>query len=259
MAARAGSAMSAMLEARDLTKRFGGLVAVDAVSLSIEAGTITALIGPNGAGKTTLFKMLAGEIAPSSGDITFKGERITGYGVTRTAQLGIGKSHQITQIFPSLNVAENVMIPALAARRGAFRGDIFGSLRRVDGLADLVERTLTEVGLTERAGMRAGDLAYGEKRRLEIGLALATQPQLLLLDEPAAGMSPSETSETVALIRHLRASVTIVIVEHDMDVVFGLADRIMVMQNGATIANGTPAEIRASERVREAYLGGADE
>jgi branched-chain amino acid transport system permease protein len=251
--------MSAMLEARELTKRFGGLTAVDNVSLAIEAGTITALIGPNGAGKSTFFKMLAGEIVPTSGDISFKGKPITGYGVTRICQLGIGKSHQITQIFPSLSVTENLMIPALAARRGAFRGDLFGSMRRVDGLAELVERTLTAVGLAERADLRAGNLAYGEKRRLEIGLALATEPELLLLDEPAAGMSPNETSETVALIRHLRASVTIVIVEHDMDVVFGLADRIMVMQNGATIAYGTPAEIRADARVREAYLGGTDE
>ncbi|HEY5340830.1 MAG TPA: ABC transporter ATP-binding protein [Candidatus Aquilonibacter sp.] len=251
--------MSAMLEARELTKRFGGLTAVDRVSLTIEAGTITALIGPNGAGKSTFFKMLAGEIVPTGGDISFKGERITGYGVTRTCQLGIGKSHQITQIFPTLSVIENLMIPGLAARRGAFRGDIFGAMKRVDGLAELVEHTLSAVGLAEHAGRRAGDLAYGEKRRLEIGLALATEPELLLLDEPAAGMSPSETTETVALIQHLRTTVTIVIVEHDMDVVFGLADHIMVMQNGATIAYGTPPEIRADTRVREAYLGGTDD
>ena len=251
--------MSALLEARELTKRYGGITAVDHVSLAIETGTVTALIGPNGAGKTTLFKMLAGEIAPSDGEITFKGERITGYGVTRTCRLGIGKSHQITQIFPSLSVIENVMIPALAARRGAFRADVFASIRRVDGLAALVERTLGAIGLAARADARAGDLSYGEKRRLEIGLALATEPALLLLDEPAAGMSPSETADTVALIGHLRETVTIVIVEHDMDVVFGLADHIMVMQNGATIAYGTPAEIRADERVRDAYLGGADE
>jgi branched-chain amino acid transport system permease protein len=126
-------------------------------------------------------------------------------------------------------------------------------------LTELVERTLTEVGLLERAGVRAGELAYGEKRCLEIGLALATEPQLLLLDEPAAGMSPTETAETVALIQRLRATVTIVIVEHDMDVVFGLADHIMVMQNGAAIAYGTPEVIRADARVREAYLGGADD
>jgi branched-chain amino acid transport system permease protein len=251
--------MTAMLEAREVTKSFGGLTAVNRVSLAVEEGTITALIGPNGAGKSTFFKLLAGEIAPTAGDIFFRGERITGYGVSRVCQLGIGKSHQITQIFPSMTVSENVTIPALAARRGAFRADVFRSIGRVDGLAGLVERTLEAVGLADRPHMRAGDLAYGEKRRLEIGLALATEPALLLLDEPAAGMSPSETADTVALIRRLRASVTIVIVEHDMDVVFGLADRIMVMQNGATIAYGTPAEIREDERVRDAYLGGADE
>ena len=251
--------MTALLEACDLTKRFGGLTAVDRASLTVDAGTITALIGPNGAGKTTFFKMLAGEMEPTSGEITFRGRPIAGLGVTRVCRLGIGKSHQITQIFPNLNVTEDLVIPALAARRGSFRADLFGSVRRVDGLSDLVSRTLAEIGLTERAGVRAGELAYGEKRRLEIGLALATQPQLLLLDEPAAGMSPAETAETVALIRRLRSEVTIVIVEHDMDVVFGLADCIMVMQNGATIAYGTPQEIRADARVREAYLGGADE
>jgi branched-chain amino acid transport system permease protein len=250
--------MTAMLEARELTKRFGGLTAVDRASLTIEAGTITALIGPNGAGKSTLFKMLAGEIAPTAGEITFNGERITGYGVARVCRLGIGKSHQITQIFANLSVKENIVIPALAACRGPFRADIFGSVSNVAGLAELVAHTLSEVGLSERAETRAGELAYGEKRRLEIGLALATDPQLLLLDEPAAGMSPVETAETVALIQRLRASVTIVIVEHDMDVVFGLADHIMVMQNGATIAYGTPEEIRADARVREAYLGGTD-
>jgi branched-chain amino acid transport system permease protein len=251
--------MTAILEAKELVMRFGGLTAVDRVSLSVEPMTVTALIGPNGAGKTTFFKMLSGEVAPTAGEIAFKGERITGYSVDRIAQLGIAKSHQITQIFPNLTVTENLMLPALAARRGGFRPDIFGSVERVAGLAELVERTLGAVGLVERAAMRAGDLAYGEKRRLEIGLALATEPELLLLDEPAAGMSPSETADTVALIRQLRETVTIVIVEHDMDVVFGLADRIMVLQNGATIAYGTPAEIRADPRVREAYLGGADE
>ncbi|HXP93216.1 MAG TPA: ABC transporter ATP-binding protein [Candidatus Binatia bacterium] len=250
--------MSAILETRDLTKAFGGLVAVDKVSLTVEPGTITALIGPNGAGKTTFFKMLSGEIPPTSGEIYFKEKDITRYDATRTAQLGIGKSYQITQIFPSLTVAENVMIPALAARRGEFKLDIFGSMGRVDGLEPLVERTIAAVGLADRAQFRAQDLAYGEKRRLEIGIALATEPELLLLDEPAAGMSPSETAETVALIKELRSTVTIVIVEHDMDVVFGLADRIMVLQDGATIALGAPEEIRANQRVREAYLGGLD-
>jgi branched-chain amino acid transport system permease protein len=251
--------VSALLHVRDLTKHFGGLVAVDRVSLDVEPGTIVALIGPNGAGKTTFFKMLAGEIAPTSGEVTFAGRRITGAGATAICRLGIGKSHQITQLFPNLSVVENLTIPALAARRGSFRLDLFGSIRRVGGLADLVERTLTAVGLTARADVRAADLAYGEKRRLEIGLALATDPRLLLLDEPAAGTSPEETADLVALIRSLRERITIVIVEHDMDVVFGLADRIMVMQNGETIAFGAPDAIRADRRVREAYLGGAED
>ena len=250
--------MSAILEALELTKTFGGLVAVDKVSLAVEPETITALIGPNGAGKTTFFKMLAGEIPATSGSITFKGRDITAANATETSQLGIGKSYQITQIFPSLTVTENVMIPALAARRGAFKFDIFASIGRVNGLEPLVERTIAQVGLAERADFRARDLTYGEKRRLEIGLALATEPEVLLLDEPAAGMSPAETAETVALIKDLRSHVTIVIVEHDMDVVFGLADRIMVMQDGVMIALGPPEEIRANARVREAYLGGLE-
>ena len=139
--------MTALLEARELTKRFGGLTAVDRASLTVEEGTITALIGPNGAGKSTFFKMLAGEIEPTEGAVTFRGRPITGLGVARVCRLGIGKSHQITQIFPNLTVTENVVIPALAARRGSFRADVFGSIRRVDGLAELVARTLAEIGL----------------------------------------------------------------------------------------------------------------
>ncbi|MGB8266437.1 MAG: ABC transporter ATP-binding protein [Candidatus Velthaea sp.] len=247
-----------ILEARGVSKRYGGLVAVNDVSLRVEPFTITALIGPNGAGKTTFFRMLAGEIPPSSGTIAFKGRDITALGVTATAQLGIAKSYQITQLFPKLTVAENLTIPALAARRGAFRVDIFQRAERVNGLQALVERTLEQIGLTERAGDRADDLSYGEKRRLEIGLALATEPELLLLDEPAAGMSANETADTVALIKTLRDHVTIVIVEHDMDVIFGLADRILVLQDGKMIAEGTPGEIRADKRVQDAYLGGIE-
>jgi branched-chain amino acid transport system permease protein len=247
-----------VLEARGVTKRYGGLVAVNDVSLSVEPFTITALIGPNGAGKTTFFRMLAGEIPPTSGTIAFKGRDITNLDVTRTAQLGIAKSYQISQLFPKLTVEENVTIPALAARRGPFRVDVFRRVERVDGLQALVARTLDQIGLAARAHDRADDLSYGEKRRLEIGLALATEPELLLLDEPAAGMSASETGDTVALIKSLRDRVTIVIVEHDMDVIFGLADRILVLQDGKMIAEGTPAEIRADQRVQDAYLGGIE-
>jgi branched-chain amino acid transport system permease protein len=248
----------AILEARGISKRYGGLVAVDDVSLDVEPNTITALIGPNGAGKTTFFRMLAGEIPPSQGEITFKGQRITNLNVTRVSQLGIAKSYQVTQIFPKLTVEENVTIPALAARRGSFRVDVFQAIGKVDGLTALVQRVLGQMGLTSRAHVRADDLSYGEKRRLEIALALATEPELLLLDEPAAGMSAEETHDAVALIKQLREYVTIVIVEHDMDVIFGLADRIMVLQDGKMIALGSPAEIRGNARVQEAYLGGIE-
>ena len=245
-----------MLEARDLTMRFGGLVAVDHVSLSIEPLTVTALIGPNGAGKTSFFKMLSGELQPTSGEVYFKGERITHLGMARVAQRGIAKSFQITQIFPKLSVAENVLVPALAATRGGFRFDAFVPLAGAKGAHAIADRVLEQVGLAARRTMRAASLSYGEKRRLELALALATEPEVLLLDEPTAGMSPVERSAMVELLQGLRQSLTIVIVEHDMDVVFGLADRVVVLQDGHQIAEGPPAEIRGHPRVQEAYLGG---
>jgi branched-chain amino acid transport system permease protein len=245
-----------LLEARDLTMRFGGLVAVDHVSLAIEPLTVTALIGPNGAGKTTFFKMLSGELQPTSGEVYFKGERITHLGVARVAQRGIAKSFQITQIFPKLSVAENVLVPALAATRGSFRLDAFVPLAGARGAHAIADRVLEQVGLLERRDLRASSLSYGEKRRLELALALATEPEVLLLDEPTAGMSPAERSAMVELLQRLRERLTVVIVEHDMDVVFGLADRIVVLQDGHQIADGPPAEIRGHPRVQEAYLGG---
>jgi ABC-type branched-subunit amino acid transport system ATPase component len=245
-----------LLEARDLTMRFGGLVAVDQVSLAIEPLTVTALIGPNGAGKTSFFKMLSGELQPTSGEVYFKGERITHLGVARVAQRGIAKSFQITQIFPKLSVAENLLVPALAATRGSFRLDAFVPLARARGAHAIADRVLEQVGLLERRNLRASSLSYGEKRRLELGLALATEPEVLLLDEPTAGMSPAERDAMVELLQRLRHSLTIVIVEHDMDVVFGLADRIVVLQDGRQIAEGAPTEIRGHPRVQEAYLGG---
>jgi branched-chain amino acid transport system permease protein len=245
-----------LLEARDLTMRFGGLVAVDQVSLAIEPLTVTALIGPNGAGKTTFFKMLSGELQPTSGEVYFKGERITHLGVARVAQRGIAKSFQITQIFPKLSVAENVLVPALAATRGSFRLDAFVPLAGARGAHAIADRVLEQVGLLERRDLRASSLSYGEKRRLELALALATEPEVLLLDEPTAGMSPAERSAMVELLQRLRERLTVVIVEHDMDVVFGLADRIVVLQDGHQIADGPPAEIRGHPRVQEAYLGG---
>ena len=238
-----------------MVKRFGGLVAVDGVSLEVQPNSVTAIIGPNGAGKSTFFKMLAGELHPDAGQIFFKGEDITRRGVTAVAQLGISKSYQITQIFPKLSVEANLTIPALARRRGPFQADCFRNIRSVAGVDEIVRRVMRQVGLDARAAVRADELSYGEKRRLEFGLALATEPELLLLDEPSAGMSPTETQDTVALLRELRSAATIVIVEHDMDVVFGLADRIIVLQDGRIIASGSAEQIRGDPRVQEAYLG----
>jgi branched-chain amino acid transport system permease protein len=244
-----------LLEARGLTRRFGGLVAVDSISLAVEPLTVTALIGPNGAGKTTFFKMLAGEIQPSAGEVYFKEKRITGLDMTRIVQLGVAKSFQITQIFPRLTVEENVLVPALATTRGRFKLDALVPLSGAKKAHQIAVQVMGEVDLLERRGIRASDLSYGEKRRLEVALALATQPEMLLLDEPAAGMSPTERHAMVELLQRLRKTVTIVIVEHDMDVVFGLADRVVVLQDGRQIAEGSPAEIRANSRVQEAYLG----
>jgi branched-chain amino acid transport system permease protein len=249
-----------LLEARQLTRRFGGLVAVDSVSLAIEPLTVTALIGPNGAGKTTFFKMLAGELQPSAGEVYFKDKRITDHSMMRVVQLGIAKSFQITQIFPRLTVEENVLVPALGATRGSFKLDALVPLSGAKKAHEIAEQVLQQVDLLERRDLRASDLSYGEKRRLEVALALATQPEVLLLDEPAAGMSPTERTAMIELLQGLRKTVTIVIVEHDMDVVFGLADRVVVLQDGKQIAEGSPSEIRGHPRVQEAYLGtGGDE
>jgi branched-chain amino acid transport system permease protein len=202
--------------------------------------------------------MLAGEEHPTSGEVFFKDRRITNLSVTRVSRLGISKSFQITQIFPRISVEQNVLVPALAATRGAFRLDCFVPLVGARGAHEIAERVMEQVGLLERRNVRAEDLSYGEKRRLEVALALATQPEVLLLDEPAAGMSPAERTAMVELLKTLRKNVTIVIVEHDMDVVFGLADRVFVLQDGKQIAEGSPAEIRGHPRVQEAYLGGVE-
>ncbi|MGB7256760.1 MAG: branched-chain amino acid ABC transporter ATP-binding protein/permease [Pseudolabrys sp.] len=244
-----------ILEAKDLTKRYGGLTAVDKVSFEVVEGEIRALIGPNGAGKTTFFNMLAGTIPPTSGEMFFRGDRITGASSTAICQRGLVKSFQINQLFPSLTVWDNVRIPAIARTYGKFHPSMLRDVEESAELNDLIAQTLAAVHLSERAHTPARELAYGEKRRLEIGLALATKPSTLLLDEPTAGMSPSERQDTIRLLKTIAAGVTIVIVEHDMDVVFGLADRITVLFNGRKIADGTPDAIKANAEVRAAYLG----
>ncbi len=244
------------IEARGLTKVFGGIVANRDINFAVEQGELHGIIGPNGAGKSTFFKMLTCELKPTAGRIAFHGRDITRMNVADVCQLGLTKSYQVNQLFSRLTLRENVVIAALAERRGTFSFDLLRRIDRVPGLNDQVEGTLQLVGLAARADLPVAELAYGEKRRLEIGLALASSPSLLLLDEPLAGLSPSERGETVQLLKNIRRGRTLVVVEHDMDAMFGMAERITVLHEGALLAAGTPAEIQRNSLVQEAYLGG---
>jgi branched-chain amino acid transport system ATP-binding protein len=241
-----------LLETTELTRTFGSLVALDRVTLSVRRGELRSVIGPNGAGKTTLFRLISGETTPTGGSIRFSGREITGLPRHRVARLGIAKSFQITNVFPRLSVLENVRVAAQGVRRA------FDFWSRVDRLTDSRDRAfaiLETVHLAHRAGLSAAHLSHGEKRHLEIGIALAADPALLLLDEPTAGMSPEETDETMALIRELAGARTVIVVEHKMKLVMGISDRITVLHEGRVLAEGTPDEIRADGRVQETYLG----
>ena len=248
--------MSALLEVRNVGRRFRTMQAVDGVSFEVRQGELLGMIGPNGAGKSTFFKMLTCETPPTSGRIVFEGRDITGMSVSDVCQLGLTKSYQINQLFDRLTVRQNLRIAALGRIRGKFRLDLFRSLHGVPGLDDDVDQTLALVNLTERPDTPVSELAYGEKRRLEIGLALATEPSLLLLDEPLAGMSPKERVETVALLKSIARGRTVIIIDHDMDSLFELAEKITVLQEGRVLAEGTPGEIKSNAKVQEAYLGG---
>lgn len=245
-----------ILQAKGLSKRYGGLAANSDIDFTVNHGELRGIIGPNGAGKSTFFKMLTCEVPPSAGQILFEGRDITGKTVTDACQLGLTKSYQINQLFNRLSVRENLTIAALAELRGKFRLDMFKSLRRVPHLDEQVEHTLALVNLIARADTPVSDLAYGEKRRLEIGLALATSPSLLLLDEPLAGMSPSERVETVRLLKSIALGRTMIIIDHDMDSLFELVQRVTVLQEGRVLVEGTPDEIKGNSKVQEAYLGG---
>jgi branched-chain amino acid transport system permease protein len=247
-----------ILQATGLTKHYGGVIANAGIDFTVNAGELRGIIGPNGAGKTTFFKMLTCEVPPTSGRILFEGRDITGMSVTDVCQLGLTKSYQVNQLFNRLTVRENLTIAALAERRGRFRLDMLGSLARIRGLDEQVEHTLQLVSLAERRDTPVSQLAYGEKRRLEIGLALASSPTLLLLDEPLAGMSPRERVETVRLLRSIGRGRTMIIIDHDMDSLFALAERITALQEGLVLAEGTPDEIKCSAKVQEAYLGGVN-
>jgi len=245
-----------ILQATGLTKRYGGLVANSDIDFTVNHGELRGVIGPNGAGKSTFFKMLTCEIPPSAGTIMFEGNDITGKSVTDVCQLGLTKSYQVNQLFTQLTVRENLTVAVLADLRGKFKLDLFRDPNSIPGLKEQVEHTLQLVRLTRRVDTKVSDLAYGEKRRLEIGLALATSPSLLLLDEPLAGMSPQERTETVKLLRSIRQGRTMIVIDHDMDALFELAERVTVLQEGRVLVEGTPDEIKANPAVQEAYLGG---
>jgi branched-chain amino acid transport system ATP-binding protein len=241
-----------VLRTEGLTKRFGGLTAVDKLSFRLAGGRLHAIIGPNGAGKTTFFNLVSGLLASDGGRVFFHGSDITGLKPHQISRLGVKRTLQIKSVFPQLSVADNLWITGYGGQRFL---NPFRAAARDRGTREKVERTLEQIGLAALARRQAGTLSYGDVALLEIGMALISQPRLLLLDEPTCGMSPAETERAVEKIRELALTIDIVIIEHDMEVVFEIADDITVMAQGAILASGSPAEIAADERVREAYLG----
>jgi branched-chain amino acid transport system ATP-binding protein len=237
-----------------LTRNFGSLMAVAHVDFAVERGELRSIIGPNGAGKTTFFRLISGEMAPSAGRIWFDGREITGMPQHRVSRLGVSKSYQITNIFPHLSVLENVRVAAQTYRL-AF--DFWGRAAALDDIRDKAGAILKQVGLWDKRALMAAHLSHGEQRHLELGIALSTDPALLLLDEPTAGMSPEETDETIHLIRRIAEGRTVILIEHKMKVVMNISDRITVLHQGQVLADGTPAEIRANLRVQQTYLGAA--
>jgi branched-chain amino acid transport system ATP-binding protein len=243
----------ALLEARQLHRRFGRQIVLDGVSLSFEAGTLSGLIGPNGAGKTTCFNVLTGRYPPDRGRVIFDGVDITGESPGAIARRGIARSFQLMNLFDAMTVVDNVIVAMPPLRQRAFRP--FGAVRKDSELYARAEQLLANVGLRGKERAPARDLAYGDRRRLEIAVALAAEPRLLFLDEPTAGMGAEGARQLAALIGRLRERVTIVIIEHDMPFLFALADRISVIQWGQVIAQGTPDELRADPWVARSNLG----
>jgi branched-chain amino acid transport system ATP-binding protein len=242
-----------MLELRGVSKRFGGVVATDDVTLDVVAGEVHALIGPNGAGKTTLIGQISGVLPTDMGRIVFNGADVTRLTTHARVRAGLARSYQITSIFRRFSVLDNLALAVQARAGSSF--SLWRPLRTEQGLFDQAAAIGAEIGLGDRLNAVAATLAHGEQRALEVGLALATRPQLVLLDEPMAGMGPQESARMIALIEKVRAQVTVLLVEHDMDAVFRLADRISVLVNGRLIATGAPQAIRADPAVRKAYLG----
>ena len=242
-----------MLRLEAISKRFGGVVATDRVSLEVSAGEVHALIGPNGAGKTTLIGQICGSLAPDSGELFFDEKRITRDPQHRRVAAGLARSYQITSIFRSFSVLDNLAFAVQARSGSSF--SFWKPVAKETALFDEARAIADETGLGGKTDSTAGNLSHGEQRALEVGLALATRPRLVLLDEPMAGMGPEESQRMIGLIGRIRSRVTVLLVEHDMDAVFRLADRISVLVNGRIIATGAPAEIKANEEVRKAYLG----
>jgi branched-chain amino acid transport system ATP-binding protein len=242
----------ALIATEAVTKRFGDFTAVKEVTVAFPRGQLTAIIGPNGAGKSTFFNLLTGALKPTSGRILFDGSDITGAPQHAFAHLGIAKSFQITTVFPHLSVFENVR---LASQARVTRFDLFRSRRSYPEVAERTEAMLAKVGLLDRRNQTAARLSHGEQRSLEVGMALAPDPKLLLLDEPTAGMSPEETRGMVNLIRALAAERTVILVEHKMKLVMSLCERVLVLHQGEMLALGTPEEVRRNDTVKRVYLG----
>ena len=249
-----------LLETKGLTKRFGELTAVDEVDLQIEEGDALSIIGPNGAGKSTTVNLITGLLNPTEGQVLYRGDDITGEEPHEIVQEGLSKSFQTASIFPDLTVERNATVAALGAEHGSFSLNFLKRLVSYDDVLERAENTLKDMGLYEQRELKAKSLPYGDKRRLEMALALASDPDLLFLDEPTAGMSPDETDDTVDLIQRIKEErgVTIVLIEHDMEIIFRVSDRIAVLNRGAKIADGTPDEIKGDPDVQEAYLGGVE-
>jgi branched-chain amino acid transport system ATP-binding protein len=242
-----------LLRVENLVLRFGGIVATDNVSLDVAKGELHAIIGPNGAGKTTLISQLTGQLLPDAGAIRLAGRDITRVPAYRRSALGLARSFQITSLLPDFTALDNVAMAAQAHDGHSFH--FWGNARKVSHLRAAARAALERVGLAHRADVLASKLSHGEQRELEVAVALATRPRLLLLDEPMAGLGSTESARMVRLLQELRREVSIVLVEHDMDAVFALADRISVLVYGRVIASGAPAAIRGNEEVRRAYLG----
>lgn len=243
-----------LLSTADLTKRFGGLVAVDHVNLTIKENLITSIIGPNGAGKTTLFNLLTGLLRPDLGKIYLNGKDITSLPTHKLTKQGMARSFQVLNIFPEMTLFENVSISVQAQKGHGF--EIFSSAERFTDVADISKKVIEQMDLTGKEEIPADDLAYGDKRILEIAIALASNPRLLLLDEPTSGLAAKETARMTDLIKELTKTITVVVIEHDMNLVLSISDEIAVLHQGKIIAQGNPESIRRNNQVQEAYLGG---